>query len=84
MICCRRIQIGSSITKIPSCMPTRPFCPLLPPSQVNNIMVWILLVSAIVVAALEQWIEFGEIQGPPSDDEDVHVQDTDVAESRFA
>ena len=28
--------------------------------QTNNIMIWILLCSAIVIVALQQWIEFGE------------------------
>ncbi len=28
--------------------------------QVNNIMIWILLVSAAIVAGLQSWIEFGE------------------------
>jgi magnesium-transporting ATPase (P-type) len=29
-------------------------------AQLNNIMIWILLVSAIIVCGLQQWIEFGE------------------------
>lgn len=29
-------------------------------AQTNNIMIWILLCSAVVVVALQQWIEFGE------------------------
>ncbi len=28
--------------------------------QINNIMIWILLVSSAIVAGLQSWIEFGE------------------------
>ena len=31
--------------------------------QTNNIMIWILLCSAVVIVALQQWIEFGEKRG---------------------
>lgn len=29
-------------------------------AQMNNVMIWILLSSTVVVAALQQWIEMGE------------------------
>jgi len=28
--------------------------------QINNVMIWILLCSAVIVVALQQWIEFGK------------------------
>jgi len=31
--------------------------------QMNNVMIWILLSSCIIVAALQQWIEMGGSQG---------------------